>query len=182
MKVMGLANIFVVGLIFVGGSTAQAEVLDFTTTFKVTSVSAAFSYDGKAPAGYFSASGRSSLGQSFTAQGVIEFTPGATPCTVTRLDGTTETGVDLKFVGSNEAISFPDGFLFDEGTSASACIGSDGAFSGTVNDTIVGGTGAFKGATGTLVPHFRGTTLAAPMPGSSFQAFKGKAAYHVILP
>jgi hypothetical protein len=66
--------------------------------------------------------------------------------------------------------------------SASACIGSDGDFSGTVNDTIVGGTGAYKGATGTLVPHFSGTTLAAPMPGSFFQAFKGKATYHVILP
>ena len=46
--------------------------------------------------------------------------------------------------------------LFDEGMSASACIGSDGDFSGTVNDTIVGGTGAYKGATGTLVPHFSG--------------------------
>jgi hypothetical protein len=31
-----------------------------------------------------------------------------------------------------------------------------------VNDTIVGGTGAYTGATGTLVPHFSGTTLAGP--------------------
>lgn len=31
-----------------------------------------------------------------------------------------------------------------------------------MNDTIVGGTGAYRGATGTLVPHFSGTTLAGP--------------------
>ena len=183
MKVIGLANVIALALILAVSSTAQAKVVNFTTVFKASTVSAAFTYNGKAPAGYFTASGTNSLGQSFTAQGVLEVTPGTTPgCTVTRLDGTTETGVDLVFVGSNEAISFPNGFLFDEGTSASACIGSDGDFSGTLNDKIVGGTGAYKGATGTLVPKFSGTTLAAPVAGSFFQAFKGKATYNIILP
>jgi hypothetical protein len=115
MTVMGLANVIAVALILAEGSSAQAKVVAFTTVFKVTSVSAAFSYDGKAPAGYFTASGTNSLGQSFTAHGVIEFFPGTTSCTVTRLDGTTEAGVDLALVHSNEAISFPNGFLFDEG-------------------------------------------------------------------
>jgi hypothetical protein len=179
---LGFASALGIAAILAAAPTAQALVLDFTTVFKATAVSANFSYDGVAPAGNYTASGTNSLGQSFTSQGVVEYAIGTTPCTVTRLDGTTETGVDLVLVGNNEAISFPNGFLFDEGTSASGCIGADGAFSGEVNDTIVGGTGAYKGATGTLVPHFSGTTLTEPLPGSFFQAFEGKATYHIHLP
>jgi hypothetical protein len=47
MKARGLANIIAVALIFVRGSIAQAEVLDFTTIFKVTNVSAAFISQGR---------------------------------------------------------------------------------------------------------------------------------------
>jgi hypothetical protein len=174
-----------VGALASSGAFA-ATLQQYTFTGRGTAVTAAFTYDGIGNALYLDGNGVTSLAQSFAFHGVGQYNTGSTFCTVTRLDGSTEPGVNLVFVRSKTVIlnnNTSAGTIFEKGWSGSGCTGSDGAFSIKETDLVTGGTGIYKNAFGSVTFSESGVTLAAPSGGAGiFNFFKANGSASITLP
>jgi len=161
-----------------------ATVQQYTFTGRGTAVTAALTFDGIGNALYLEGSVVTSIAQSFTLRGVGQFNTGSTFCTVTRLDGSTEPGINLVFVRSKTVILDANaGAIFERGSYGSGCTGSDGAFSINETDLVTGGTGIYKNAFGSVTFSESGITLAAPSSGSGiFNFFRAKGSVSITLP
>ena len=149
------------------GSNAYARTIKYQGSGAGTFVTAAFTYDGAAPASIFTAMDKDNLGGAGTFQCISEFVPTATACTAP--DKTA--GVIFDLVQSDCAGQYTQGQFQFSGTFAKAAGTADGtqcvsstttSAGGSTTYTVTGGEGNLTGASGTFTVTYTGNTLAAP--------------------
>jgi hypothetical protein len=165
-----LRNGFFGGLAFLvllaAGSNAYARTIKYKGAGAGTFVTAAFTYDGAAPATIFTAVSKDNIGGAENFQCTAEFAPTVTACTAPDKSA----GVIFDLVQSDCAGQYTQGQFqfsgtFDTAVGATAgteCISSTTTSAGgSTTYTVTGGEGKLTGASGTFTVTYAGNTLAA---------------------